>query len=122
MTPARAIADAGARLRFIITSHAQLVTRGQGSITILVDEITALAPAQNRKITHRKREYFEHLRGVLNQLKRMEAARCGSDDRRFQSHRHDQLALALVQSGRQTHAGAGLGRDRQDRAAWVIAP
>src|SRR4051812_10529978 len=56
VTPARAIADASARLRFIITSHSQLVTRGQGSITILVDEITALTPAQNRKITQRKRE------------------------------------------------------------------
>jgi AcrR family transcriptional regulator len=68
VAPALALADAGARLRFIITSHAKLVTRGQGSITILVDEITALTPAQNRKITHRKREYFECLRGVLDQL------------------------------------------------------
>src|ERR1700736_950303 len=42
VTPARAIADPSARLRFIIASHAQLVTRGQGAITILVDEITAL--------------------------------------------------------------------------------
>lgn len=67
--PARAIVDAGARLRFMITSHSQLVTRGQGSITILVDEITALTPAQNRKITQRKREYFDSLRGVLSQLK-----------------------------------------------------
>ncbi|MEK6283967.1 MAG: TetR/AcrR family transcriptional regulator [Acidobacteriota bacterium] len=69
VTPAHAIADAGARLRFIITNHARLVTRGQGAITILVDEITALTPAQNRKITHRKREYFDRLREVLNQLK-----------------------------------------------------
>src|SRR3989440_12706522 len=53
LTPAQAIADAGARLRFIIISHSQLVTRGYGSITILVDEITALTPAQNRKITQR---------------------------------------------------------------------
>jgi len=69
VTPANDIADAGARLRFIISSHARLVTRGQGAITILVDEITALTPAQNRKITHRKREYFDRLREVLNQLK-----------------------------------------------------
>jgi AcrR family transcriptional regulator len=67
--PAQSIADAGARLRFMIASHAKLVTRGQGSITILVDEITALTPAQNRKITYRKREYFERLRNLLNQLK-----------------------------------------------------
>src|SRR5436305_9650904 len=29
LTPAQAIADAGARLRFIINGHARLVTRGQ---------------------------------------------------------------------------------------------
>jgi AcrR family transcriptional regulator len=69
VTPARAIADASTRLRFIIASHAQLVTRGQGAITILVDEITALTPAQNRVITRRKREYFNLLRGVLDELK-----------------------------------------------------
>lgn len=69
VSPARAIADPEARLRFIISSHARLVTRGQGAITILVDEITALTPAQNRKITRRKREYFDLLRGLLNELK-----------------------------------------------------
>jgi len=68
VTPAQAIPDPGVRLRFIIASHAQLVTRGQGAITILVDEITALTPAQNRKITRRKREYFDSLREVLNEL------------------------------------------------------
>ena len=40
-----------------------------GAITILVDEITALPPAQNRIITRRKREYFDRLRGVLDELK-----------------------------------------------------
>jgi TetR/AcrR family transcriptional regulator, cholesterol catabolism regulator len=67
--PARAINDAEARLRFLIASHAQLVTRGQGAITILVDEVTALTPAQCRKITHRKREYFDYLRDLLDELK-----------------------------------------------------
>ncbi len=68
-TPAAAIADPVERLRFIISSHAQLVTRGQGAITILVDEITALTPAQNRNITRRKREYFDRLRELLSTLK-----------------------------------------------------
>jgi TetR/AcrR family transcriptional regulator, cholesterol catabolism regulator len=67
--PARAIKDAEARLRFIISAHAQLVTRGQGAITILVDEVTALTPAQGRKITRRKREYFDNLRDLLDELK-----------------------------------------------------
>jgi AcrR family transcriptional regulator len=69
VTPAREIQDAAERLRFMIASHARLVTRGQGAVTILVDEITALTPAQNRKITRHKRAYFDFLRDTLNQLK-----------------------------------------------------
>ncbi|HEX8176225.1 MAG TPA: TetR/AcrR family transcriptional regulator [Pyrinomonadaceae bacterium] len=67
--PAKEILDAEERLRFMIASHAQLVTRGQGAITILVDEVTALTPAQGRKITRRKREYFDYMRGLLDELK-----------------------------------------------------
>ena len=67
--PARAISDPAARLRFIIDAHARLVTRGQGAITILVDEVTALTPAQQRKITQSKRKYFDFLRGTLDELK-----------------------------------------------------
>jgi len=68
-TPAGEVEDPVERLRFIIVSHAKLVTRGQGAITILVDEITALTPAQNRIITRRKREYFNRLRELLSTLK-----------------------------------------------------
>jgi AcrR family transcriptional regulator len=68
-TPAEAIKDPAARLRFIVASHARLVTRGRGAITILVDEITALTPPQQRKITQRKRAYFDFLRGTLDELK-----------------------------------------------------
>ena len=67
--PAQSIVDPAERLRCIIASHARLVTRGDGAITILVDEITALTPQQNRKITRRKREHFDRLRSVLNELK-----------------------------------------------------
>jgi TetR/AcrR family transcriptional regulator, cholesterol catabolism regulator len=68
LVPARAIEDAEARLRFVITTHARLVTRGNGAITILVDEVTALAAAQNRKVTQRKRAYFDCLRDTLDEL------------------------------------------------------
>jgi AcrR family transcriptional regulator len=68
-TPAEAIADPAARLRFIVNAHARLVTRGQGAITILVDETAALTPPQQRKITQRKRAYFDFLRGTLDELK-----------------------------------------------------
>lgn len=67
--PARAVRDPAARLRFIVDAHARLVTRGQGAITILVDEVTALTPAQQRKITQSKRAYFDFLRGTLDELK-----------------------------------------------------
>ena len=69
VTPAQNIADAHARLKFMIVSHTKLVTRGQGAVTILVDEITALTPAQSRKITRHKRFYFDFLRNTLEQLK-----------------------------------------------------
>lgn len=67
--PARGIEDPAARLRFVVAAHARLVTRGQGAITILVDEITALTPPQQRKVTQRKRAYFDFLRGTLDELK-----------------------------------------------------
>ena len=69
VNPAHSIADPAARLRFIVTSHARLVTRGDGAITVLVDEITALTPVQYRKITRRKRAHFDRLRAVLDTLK-----------------------------------------------------
>lgn len=68
VTPAESIKDPSERLHFIIAKHTQLVTRGEGAITILVDEITALTPTQNRKITARKRAYFDKLRSTLAEL------------------------------------------------------
>ncbi|HEY8711732.1 MAG TPA: TetR/AcrR family transcriptional regulator [Thermoanaerobaculia bacterium] len=67
--PAKEIADAETRLRFMIGMHARIVTRAHGAVTILVDEARALAPAQNRKITRRKRDYFDFLRATLREMK-----------------------------------------------------
>ncbi|HEX9500846.1 MAG TPA: TetR/AcrR family transcriptional regulator [Thermoanaerobaculia bacterium] len=67
--PAMKIADPEARLRFMIAMHARIVTRGHGAVTILVDEARALTPAQNRKVTRKKREYFDFLRDTLKELK-----------------------------------------------------
>src|SRR5476649_361093 len=66
--PAKKIADAEKRLRFMIGMHARIVTRGEGAVTILVDEARALTPAQNRKIIKRKRGYFDFLRDTLDEL------------------------------------------------------
>lgn len=67
--PAHRIADAETRLRFMIEMHAHIVTRGHGAVTILVDEARALTPAQGRKVTRKKRAYFDFLRGTLEELK-----------------------------------------------------
>lgn len=69
MVPARAIADPVARLRFVISTHARLVTRGDGAVTIVVDEARALSPVQNRKVTKLKREYLDYIRGTLDELR-----------------------------------------------------
>lgn len=70
ITPARGIPDPEARLRFIIANHARLVTQGEGAVTILMDEMRALTPVHHRRITHRKRAYFDLVRETLEQLKR----------------------------------------------------
>jgi AcrR family transcriptional regulator len=67
--PAMKITDPEARLRFMIGMHARIVTRGHGAVTILVDEARALTPAQNRKVTRKKREYFDFLRATLGEMK-----------------------------------------------------
>ncbi|MEK6374129.1 MAG: TetR/AcrR family transcriptional regulator [Acidobacteriota bacterium] len=67
--PAKKMADPEERLRFMIGTHARIVTRGNGAVTILVDEARALTPAQNRHITQRKRAYFDYLRATLQELK-----------------------------------------------------
>ena len=66
--PAKKIADAEERLRFMIGTHARIVTRGHGAVTILVDEARALTPEQNRHITRRKRAYLDFLRATLKEL------------------------------------------------------
>ncbi|MBO0722900.1 MAG: TetR family transcriptional regulator, partial [Blastocatellia bacterium] len=74
IAPARPITDAEKRLRSIITNHARLITGSSGPdghspVTIVVDEIAGLAPAQLRKINQRKRAYLDLVRGTLQQLK-----------------------------------------------------
>ncbi len=73
--PAKKIADAEERLRFMIGTHARIVTRGHGAVTILVDEARALTPAQGRQITRRKRAYFDFLRATLGALESQDKLR-----------------------------------------------
>ncbi|GEM_PF-2359705 len=74
ITPAREIKDAEQRLRAIITNHAKLVMRGSNEsgfnpVTVVVDEVGSLSPAQRRKIDLRKRAYMDFVRETLQQLK-----------------------------------------------------
>ena len=70
LVPAREIADPEDRLRFVITTHARIVTRGDGVVTILVDEARALTPAQNRHVIRMKRKYIDCLRDTLDEMKK----------------------------------------------------
>lgn len=74
IVPARAVSDAEGRLRTIITSHVHLITsrstpQGNNPVTIVVDEVGGLTPAQRRKIDQRKRDYVELIRNTLELLK-----------------------------------------------------
>ena len=75
MVPAAEIEDPEERLRFIITTHARLVTRGNAAITILVEESRALSPSQLRAVTRLKRAYLETLRTALDELRRQRRLR-----------------------------------------------
>lgn len=74
ITPARSLTDAEERLRTIINNHVRLITgrstpRGNNPVTIIVDEVAGLTPAQRRKINQRKRAYVELIRQTLDELK-----------------------------------------------------
>jgi len=68
LEPAQGIADPEERLRFVIAAHAHLVLRGDGAVTILVDETRALTPVQKRSITRMKRRYIDTLRATLDEI------------------------------------------------------
>ncbi len=67
--PVKGLRDPEERLRQILTRHAVLTACNEGWITILLDDIHALAPAQRRKIETRKRAYVDLVRGTLEELK-----------------------------------------------------
>jgi AcrR family transcriptional regulator len=74
IAPARAITDAEERLRAIIANHVRLITnrstpQGNNPVTIIVDEVAGLTPAQRRKLDQRKRAYVDLIRETLEELK-----------------------------------------------------
>lgn len=69
ITPASQVEDPEIRLKTIIFNHSQLITKGSNAITVLVDEVAGLSPADRKKIRQRKRVYFDFVRDTLEQLK-----------------------------------------------------
>ncbi len=67
--PTQEIHDPEERLREILVRHAILTACNEGWITILLDEIHALRPAQRKKIESRKRDYVNLVRVTLEELK-----------------------------------------------------
>lgn len=71
--PARALTDAEERLRFIVENHISLIISGSTSagynpVTIVVEEVSGLSPAQLKTVNKRKREYVDLIRDTLKQL------------------------------------------------------
>lgn len=66
--PARAIDDPEERLRFILNRHAGM-TEYVREVTILTEELPALAEDDRQHIIARKRQYVDFLRETLHQLK-----------------------------------------------------
>ncbi len=65
--PASQIHDAEERLRFVLARHAGM-TEYVKAITILTDEVAALDDRERQVVMRRKRQYFEFVRGTLQQL------------------------------------------------------
>lgn len=70
LDPAREIADAEARLKFIILNHARLAAEGNHAVIIISHEINSLSFKQREIILKRRRDYFEFVRDTLVELKK----------------------------------------------------
>src|SRR5262250_3152022 len=68
LVPVRAIRDPEERLRQLIVRHARIITRGQGAVAHLGEELRALPPAARKPIEQRMRVYFDLVRDTLGEL------------------------------------------------------
>jgi AcrR family transcriptional regulator len=68
IVPVRGIRDPEERLRQLILRHGRIITRGNGAVAHLGDEIRALPPAARRQIQQRMRVYFDLVRDTLGEL------------------------------------------------------
>ncbi len=68
LDPAREIADAEKRLKFIILNHARLAAEGNHAVIIVSHEMDQLSFTQREAILRRRREYFEFVRQTLVEI------------------------------------------------------
>ena len=69
IVPARDIADAEERLRFMITNHVLSIAESGQVLTILTEEMAGLVPDNLQIIKERKRGFLNFIRGTLKELK-----------------------------------------------------
>jgi hypothetical protein len=70
LDPAREIADAEQRLKFIILNHARLAAEGNHAVIIISHEINSLSFTQREIILKRRRDYFDFVRDTLVELRK----------------------------------------------------
>lgn len=68
LNPAREMADAEQRLRFIIYNHALLSAGGNHAVIIISHEVNELNFHQREETLKRRRNYFEFIRDTLVEL------------------------------------------------------
>lgn len=68
LDPARKIADAEERLKFIIYNHARLSAGGNHAVLIISHEDNELSFQQREETLTRRREYFDFIRNTLVEI------------------------------------------------------
>ena len=68
LDPARQIADAEKRLRYIILNHSRLSAAGNHAVIIISHEDNELSFQQREETLKRRREYFDFIRDTLVEL------------------------------------------------------
>jgi AcrR family transcriptional regulator len=68
LDPARKIADAEERLKFVVFNHARLAAEGNHAVIIVSHEMNSLSFTQREAILKRRREYFEFVRDTLVEI------------------------------------------------------
>jgi len=69
IAPAKQIADPEQRVRSIVTTYAQLVLERGQEMTMVVNEVTGLNREHHKKISARRRAFYEFFRAAIEDLK-----------------------------------------------------